>query len=183
MPAVSLPDARAHLRVTHNDDDPYITDLVAAATDEVEARTRRALVSQVLRSTLRGFQPVICLERAPLVDVVVKYFDEDGVEQTLDPSSYLLIDKDTGGRPFIEFVSGASIPGVAARSDAVSIEMTAGYGENDTFVPPGLRHIIKMIVGHLYANRESVVVAVNIGVVAIEIPEGIEYMMLPWRLY
>ena len=43
---VSLAEAKAHLRVTHNDDDAYITTLIKTARQGIEAQTGLGLISQ-----------------------------------------------------------------------------------------------------------------------------------------
>ena len=46
---VSLAEAKLFLRVEHDDDDDLIAALIAAARVQVEAQTRRALITQTWR--------------------------------------------------------------------------------------------------------------------------------------
>ncbi len=47
-----LPEAKAFLRIVHDDDDALIAALIAAARGQIEALTRRALLSQTWRIVL-----------------------------------------------------------------------------------------------------------------------------------
>jgi len=49
---VTLADAKAWLRVEHDDDDDVIAALIAGARSHVEAQTRRALITQSWRLVL-----------------------------------------------------------------------------------------------------------------------------------
>lgn len=81
---VTVAEARAHLYVGHSDDDAIIGAFIAAAREDCEHRTQRALVTQTWERTLDGFPAAISLPMAPLASVTsVKYIDGDGNEQTL----------------------------------------------------------------------------------------------------
>src|SRR5262245_55104347 len=49
---LSLTEAKNYLRVEHSADDALIASLIAAARTQVEARTRRALITQTWRIVL-----------------------------------------------------------------------------------------------------------------------------------
>jgi uncharacterized phiE125 gp8 family phage protein len=77
----------------------------------------------------------------------VKYYDPDGVQQTMDPAGYI--------------ASGQQIVPVDAwpdydttRPGAVTVRFTAGYG-NATAVPAAIKAAILLYIGDLYANREA----------------------------
>jgi len=50
------------------------------------------------------------------------------------------------------------LPPLDARPDAIQILFTAGYSSPD-FIPPGLKHAIKMMAAHLYEQRTPVAFA------------------------
>lgn len=177
---VSLVEAKAHLRVDHEDDDAVITALIGAATDHLDGRTGilgRALVDQTWRQDFNGFRGCLRLPLAPVAaDGVesVKYFDANNVEQTLAATTYHLLVDALG--PFVSLKAGQSWPSTFARLDAVSIEFVAGYGD-DAKVPDALRVAILMHVAHIYNNPEAVVV----GGAATSLPLGHGALIAPYR--
>jgi len=52
---VTLDEAKAHLRLDSNEDDTYVSALIAAARERVELFLRRALITQTFEFTLDGF--------------------------------------------------------------------------------------------------------------------------------
>lgn len=84
IPVVSTADAKTYLRVDHTDEDDLIDDLVAAATRQLEERTRRAFISQTwqvraasLTQTNEYGRPGVELPRPPLIGVTaVKYWPD-----------------------------------------------------------------------------------------------------------
>lgn len=153
---VTLAEAKAHLYVTHSDDDAIIGAYLAAAREDAEHRLQRALVEQTWELALDAFPNVIVLPMAPLASVTsIKYLDADGVEQTLDPATYYV---DTDAEPG-ELVAkyGESWPSTRAERNAVRVRYVAGYGADGRFVPAAIRQWILLRVGALYENRESAV--------------------------
>lgn len=154
--ALPLAEAKAHLSVLHDTDDDLITALVEVARAQLEGvdGTGGTIGSAITRHTLDGALEAfpagnIVLAQPPVASVTwVKYYDADGVLQTVSPSDYHLVaDK---MRPTIELADGKSWPATAVRPDAVMVRFVVGPDA----VPPGLLHAIKMHVAHLYLNRE-----------------------------
>src|SRR5262245_2558975 len=90
---VSLAEAKAHLRVAHDDDDDAITALIAGARVHVEAQTRRALITQTWRLSrdvwpANGRIPVL---PAPLRELVAaRIYKLDGSTQAIDPGVFAI---------------------------------------------------------------------------------------------
>lgn len=63
--------------------------------------------------------------------------------------------------------------------DSVRITFDAGYGDTADDVPAALKHAIKLIVSHLYENREGV----SFSSIAYEFPYGVEALLKThaWR--
>jgi uncharacterized phiE125 gp8 family phage protein len=156
---VTLAEAKAHLYVTHSDDDALIGSLIAAAREDVEHWLQRALVEQTWELALAAFPyspPVIKLPMAPLSSITsIKYLDSDGVEQTLAATDYTA---DTSAEPgAVVPAYGLAWPATRAERNAVRVRYVAGYGADATIVPASIKAFIKMRVGALYENRESFV--------------------------
>lgn len=171
-PAVSLVEAKAHLRVDGGEEDALIETLVAAAAEACRAFTARELVNQAWRWTLDGFPgarlpwwqgvregvaeteaaDALHLPLAPLVSVasVVTYAD-DGTPATLAAGSYFVDTASVPGR--IVPRAGQSWPQPTRRANAVEIVFTAGYGTRAADVPASLRHGILLLAAELYERR------------------------------
>jgi uncharacterized phiE125 gp8 family phage protein len=149
---VTLSEAKAHLRVDHDDEDTLITALIAAATGHLDGWTGvlgRCIVSQTWRQDMDGFgDGDIRLPFADVTAVVVAYTDTANATQTFAGASYHLTADAMSS--LIELADGASWPDTAIRPDAVRVTMTVGYSA----VPPAIKAAILIHIGQLYENRE-----------------------------
>lgn len=178
---VSLELAKSHLIVEHDEDDTLIGAYVEAATatlDGPDGWLGRALGVQTLEARLDGFVPwascdgLIGLPHAPLISITsVKYDDEDGVEQTFPADKYSL---DPDG---VLLAYGEAWPTTRRRRGAVRIEYEAGYV--DDAIPAPIRSAILLMVGDLYANRETVVVGP--GAAKVPMSTTVEHLLAPFR--
>ena len=162
---VTVDEAKVHIRVEHDDEDTYIQTLIDAAVGMIDGPDGIgiAMVEQTWEASLDCF-PVgaIILPLVPCLTVEsITYIDANGDEQTLDDALYQV---DVRSKPArILPAVGTSWPATqSGAANAVIIEATFGY----VTVPALLRAAILFIVGHLYENREAVV----IGTIATEIP-------------
>lgn len=151
-PAVSLEEAKDHLRVGHDDEDTLITACIAAATDHVERLIGQALVTQTWAQSFPCFDWRMRLRPGPVQSIEsVTYLDTDGAEQTLDAGDYRLLFDAEGA--FVDRQPGGNWPSTQWRDDAVTVQFVAGVDPED--VSPSLRAAVLLIVGDLYANREG----------------------------
>jgi uncharacterized phiE125 gp8 family phage protein len=99
----------------------------------------------------------IYLPRSPVQNVsAITYYDTNGTQQTLDPSTYIF---DTISEPArIVPAPNATWPATQNRINAVSVVYTAGYGASGAAVPAGIMHWILLTTGTFYENREMVAV-------------------------
>lgn len=154
---VSLSEAKAHLRVDHDDEDTLISAMVAAAITHLDGWSGvlgRCLVAQDWRQAFARFPGTRKL-RLPMPDVSVvsvAYVDSAGIDHALESLAYMLIEDHLG--PFI-YLADASWPETAVRPDAVTVTFTAGYGPAATDVPAPIRAAILLMIGDLYRNRET----------------------------
>lgn len=84
---VPLADAKAYLRVEHDADDDVITGLIAAARAQIEAQTRRALITQAwqLRRDSWPRDGRLMVVPAPLREIVaVRIYDSGGAPHAVD---------------------------------------------------------------------------------------------------
>lgn len=170
---ITLTQATEHLRIDSSDDLSYVNGLVSVAreyVDSVAGRTSIAtswkliaaewgdLFSDIPERGISYYDPrygianigssyIIPLARTPLASVTsVKYYAAGASElTTMDAADYRVI---TAAEPgIIQLISAP--PAVADRADAIEIQFTAGTSE----AGPIQKHVIKMMVAHLYENR------------------------------
>lgn len=178
---VSLAEAKAQLRVDASDDDLLITSLVSAAREHVEMVTRRALFTQTWEVRFDAWPATpFRLPLAPLQSVAsIKYLDEAGSEFTVATSVYGVDINSEPGRVYLKpnqnWPSAALYP-----YEAVRIQFVAGWSTTAA-VPATIRAALLLAVGHLYENREQVIVAS--GLSAVNLPMGFYDLLAGWRVW
>ena len=159
---LTLTEVKLHLRVDHSDEDALIGILQGAAVDTCQQLTGRSIMAQGWKLTLNGWADAVRLPYPEISAVSsIKYFDEDGAQQTLDPSMYELIGD------AVHKTSGATYPELWDGPGVVEINYTAGYSAGNeaaqqAAVPYGIKAWLLLTIGTLYANRESVQTGVSV---------------------
>lgn len=160
---VSLAEAKLQRRVEHALDDAWFTGIaIPSARQTAENITGRALVTQTWELALDAFPGCeIELAKPKVLSIVsVKYLDEDGIEQTVNPSQYTL-DADT--QPgWLLLADGASWPGTQDGANAVRVRFTAGYGPAAADVPANIRQWMLMQIATAHKHRESFASGISI---------------------
>lgn len=176
---VSLAEARLHLRVDHTDEDDLIAGLLDAAVDHLDGASGilgRALVTQAWDLVLDALPcDAIQLPLAPLVSVSsVQYYDTAGALQTLSPSLYYV---DAISQPgWVTRLSTATWPDTMDGANAVIVRFVAGYGAAAA-VPGAIKAAIKLLVGHLYRNREATTAEALTAT-----PMAVDALLAPYRI-
>lgn len=164
---LAVDECRLQCRIDDAVHDSLITIYIAAARAQAEFKSRRRLITQQWRQTIDAF-PVdadIRLEVPPVQSVqAVTYVDVAAATQTLATNLYKL---DAAVLPgYLQPAYGTTWPGTLATPNAVSIDLTAGYGAAATAVPADIRVWMLMVVSFCVAHPE----AVNLNGRAVEIP-------------
>ena len=152
---VTLEQAKAHLRVSHADDDAVITAMIGRAVAQFDGPRGIGLClsTQTWELRLDAFPLCIDIPLGPVASVLsVKYIDMAGVEQTLAALNYKL---DTGGE-MARLVPAFGLSWPAPRSEigAVAVQFVAGSASVD--INKALIGGVLLLVGHYYENREAV---------------------------
>jgi uncharacterized phiE125 gp8 family phage protein len=153
--AVSLEAARLAARADAGELDAEITTQVKAITEEAEHYCGRAFIEQTWRVTLDRFPEAIQLPHPPLVLVdYVKFYDEQGVQQTLDPQDYQV---DAASEPgYLVPAPGKAWPAIATRINAVEAQYKCGYGSDDTTVPDSVKgYILARVQAHFEGSEPN----------------------------
>ena len=153
--AVSLAEAKLHLRVDAADEDALITTFITVATEMAEQQTGRAIMPQTWELTLDAFPEAFELTRAPVTSITsLTYYDTSGVQQTLSNSLYSLDNADEFGSAYVVPVYAGSWPESRDQINAVTLRYVAGY-TNAAAVPLPIKAWIQLMVGSLYENRQT----------------------------
>lgn len=139
--AVSLADARLAARADADELDAELIRQVKAFTEEAEHITGRAFIEQTWRVTLDAFSAAVKLPNAPLISVeYIRFYDADGIQQTLDPQDFLL---DTASEPgFVVPAPGKAWPVTAMRINAIEVQYKCGYGTDESSIPDSIKGYI-----------------------------------------
>lgn len=177
---VTLDEAKTHLRVEHTAEDALIAALIAVARERLEETTGRALITQGWQLRLPGWPAdgLIRLPRPPALAVSsIAYQDVDGATQTLSASAYDVV---TAAEPgCVVLTPTASWPGASLWPGLpITVAYTCGYGATLASVPAPLRQAMLLLIGHLYAHREAVIV----GTISSVLPMTVEYLLGPYRM-
>ena len=153
---------------------------VKAGRQWMELHTGRAFISQTWTLSLDDWPAsgIFELKPVPVISVSsVKYYDSDGVQQTLVAGTDYQVD--VASEPArVAREPTATWPSLeTGRLNAVELIFVAGYGAASTNVPSTLVHVNKLVFGHAYAHPESV----SEGKL-IEVPQGVETLLWPFRL-
>lgn len=165
--ALSLADAKAHLRVMHDDEDDQITALAASACASIAENVGRVLTEEQWTVAVAAVDGDFVLPLAPVQSVdAITYFDADDTEQAASVDDFYLFADDD--RAILRPKAGKAWPATIAREDAITVTITVGM----TTVPPGLLAAAKLLLGHWYDTRA----AVAMGQALQEIPLGVQYL-------
>ena len=176
IPALDLAEVKAHLRIDFDDEDVLLRTLMDAATEYVESRGR-ALTTQTWEMVIDAFPyraQYITLPINPVQSVEsIKYLDSTGTVATWTSSEYVVSTSRDPAR--IALAYNYSWPQIRNQMDAVTIRFVAGYGDTAEQVPERAVQAMRLLIGHLYINREAVTVIQ--GIVSLELPQGLEALL------
>ena len=151
---VTLADVKAHLRVSHGDDDAFISNLITAARRQIEQRIGLCLILQGW-SVYFDRWPINDSLRIPLDPVLaiadIKIYGDDDIAAILDPAHYFI---DRAAWPArIVLRHGRSTPQPGRVANGIEINLTAGYGATAAAVPQDLKQAILLTVAAWFGNR------------------------------
>lgn len=150
---LSLAEAKEHVKPDETaSENSRLQRAIAGVRELAEQHTKRSLITQSWRKTLDEFPQAIQLDRPPVQSVThIKYYDEDGVQQTLSPSLYYL---DAESEPcWVVPAAGTSWPGTDVRANAVEVEYVTGYGDAAADVPSAIKLWMLALISAVFDGR------------------------------
>ena len=173
---LSVSDAKAFLRVEHDDDDTIIAALIAAARNHVEALTRLGLINQTWRIVLDGWpeQGRIKPRLGPLRSLAAaRVYNELGVASSIDTGRFVV---DTASSTIA--APGWSLPVPGRAVAGIELDVNIGFGAAAADVLQILLQAIRMLVAHWYENRSLV----SIGQSVAMMPPSVNAMISSYRV-
>lgn len=174
---ITVEEAKAHCRIDDDADDALVQSIISAAFAHIENRTgqtfNRVDNSVMVLDALPSGSDGIELQWTPVRSVTsVEYLDPQGAQQTIASDSLFL---DTRGvYPIVYPDAEADWPDSKSLRGSVKVIVDTGHSE----VPYDVKAAALLIVGHLYENRESVV----IGTISSELPMGVSALLGPYKI-
>jgi len=150
--AVSLEEAKAHLRVSGTSQDDHITILIQASTERLERDINRAVLQCQWQQSLKSFpssnsDPIKLFMGGATTVSSITYTDEDGLAQTLSVDDYSY--SQPRNVVFCESTDGWPVVDTTTASDKVFINFTAGATDGDC-VPRLFKQAILLETGRAY---------------------------------
>jgi uncharacterized phiE125 gp8 family phage protein len=173
---LSLAEAKAFLRVAHDDDDAVIAALIAAARGQIEALTRRALLLQSWRLVRDGWPANgrIGLRIGPLRALTAaRVFDAAGVAHPIDVATFVV---DAADHAIAAPCGSLPVPG--RRVAGIELDVELGFGATPADVPELLRHAIRVLVAHWYDNRGLAAIGSSVAL----LPGSVAAMIASYRV-
>lgn len=175
---LTLDEAKAYLRVEHDDDDDVIAALIAGARVHVETQTRRALITQSWR-LVRDRWPDdgrIAVTPVPLRSLTAaRVYRLDGSTQSIDTAAFIL---DKASAPAVLSFAAGALPSPGRVVAGIELDVSTGYGDAATAVPEALRQAIRLLVAHWYENCGLIAVGGNVAV----LPEAVAALLSHYRV-
>ncbi|NCP11251.1 MAG: hypothetical protein GW859_04725 [Sphingomonadales bacterium] len=153
---ISLADAKAHLRVLHDEEDVGIQALIDAASELIELETGYVAVEREAETfAFDRFDRVLELRKRPVdpETIVVGYLDTNGEAQRFTDRR-VYVKQDTVR---IVPAPGHVWPRALCGQGAVTVSATVGFGATAEAgaagAPETVKHLIRLLVAYWYDNR------------------------------
>jgi uncharacterized phiE125 gp8 family phage protein len=160
-----------------------ITRLITVARQVCEEETELSLIERTYELAGDRFcaaLPII-LPRPPVRSVTsIKYIDENGVEQTLSASKYVLDNRDELKPAIVTLAYDETWPSTRYIPNAVRVTYVAGYRADQSppeVMPEAIKQAMHLVIAHYFRNREAV------GERAEELPMGVRYLLTKYRVH
>jgi len=175
-PIMTTAEAKAHLRVFHDDDDAYIDGLIEATGDHLFGENSwigRTFAGATWELTFSSF-PAGCvtIPKPPLVSVDNVFYVPAAGGSEVELVGFRTLDVGVRDGGYILPAKGEAWPATDGEPGSVRIEFTAGYTE----LPASIRQAALLMIGHWYENREAATEAK-----LSDMPMAVDALLMPCR--
>lgn len=163
--AVPLADFKAYLKISLDEEDEALVDLIRTASEAVERFIGELVIVRAIdevMSARSGWQKLAVRPVRSITGLIG--IPAEGAEFALPVESYA-IDIDAGGTGWLRILN----PGSAGR---VRVTYAAGTADDDGGVPDAIQHGILRLAGELHARREGL---------EMDMPASVAALLRPWR--
>jgi len=156
---LSIDEVKTHLRVEYDDENAYLHALINVAREFIDGKDGilgRAINTQTWKLSLTDFKSDIEIPLPPLQSISsIKYWNNAStpVLTTVATTVYEVITGTFRGK--VCLLGDQSWPSDidANRRFPVEITFVAGYGDEASDIPEGLRHAMLFHIAHMFENR------------------------------
>ncbi len=149
-----MTEAKAHLRITHTDDDTYISTLIISARRAVETQYDLCLLQQSWSMFADQWPQdgVFRIPLSPLSSVVdLKFYGDDDVAATIDPAHYYVDKASWPAR--VALRRGRVFPPPGRMTNGLELKITTGFGATSASVPLEIKQALLIMITDWYTNR------------------------------
>ena len=163
--AVPLEDLKAYLKISLDEEDSALTDLLHVARETAERFLGQLIVARTVEEVLGARNAWAKLAIRPVRSIAaVVGIPPEGAEFALPVGDYA-IDIDGGGTGWVRIANA----GAATR---IRVTYSAGLASSSAEVPDAVQHAIVRLAGELHAQREGL---------EAELPASVAAMLRSWR--
>jgi len=178
---VTLNQAKAHLRVTGNDDNDYIESLIQMAREVTEDLTGRAIITQTWKAFYSDW-PSDDFFKLPLPKLQsvthVKYKGTTGTQTTWASAEYIVDTDREPGRVSLDY--NESWPSATLYPNLpIEIQFICGYGATAEDVPAALKQAMLLLINHFYQARSPI----QYGGTVADVPWTYKQLLYNYRVY
>lgn len=164
-PAVPLADLKAYLKISLDDEDAALADLIRAASEAAERFLGQLVIARAVDEVIGAGSGWQRLAMQPVRAITaVAGIPAEGAEFALPVENYA-VDVDANGAGWVRIAN----PGAAGR---VHVTYMAGLAGEDGEVPDAIRHAIVRLAGELHARRDGL---------EPDLPASVAALLRPWR--
>lgn len=147
---LSTDEIKAHCRIDHSSEDSLLGSLRSVAFRHIEAITGVLMGDRTAVAYMDYFQNGARFPIHPINSITsVEYLAQDGTLTELDASFYYTDLVSNPARIYFHDVPSLQ----EFKVNRVKITMDVGHADTDC--PEDLVHAVKLLVGHLYENRQN----------------------------
>lgn len=171
---VTLATAKANSNIEHSDSEAFLQLVLDASISEAESYVDRAIRKKTSVIYLDKFKKQMILPYGPIVSISsVKYWDEAGVEITIDPSQYGMVPYENG-QSAILFFKWEYAPVVNEYNPyPITVNVVAGYADANA-IPADIKKAILLIFSQHELYREDM---------PIKLDRSSRALLRPYRKY